>query len=176
MDMIEPGTHVKFWGEHSSTPVPCTDESCPYDHYVRDPARVGLEPNVVETEPSGVQLWVPGENDEPGQTVDAPPVKRYLVRYHRESERSAVDAIVKAVEPAAEVAIVSWVETNLTDELVRDYVETNNMPVRRRDDGTWMAMVVEKTVPAPWGEPKYLIEVKGGTELSVDVADVEVAT
>lgn len=174
---VEVGAHVKLWGEHQGDRVPCTDEACSLEHYERE---AGVAPHFYEgnvERPSGPPERVWTENgEEPGywQEVAAPTVP--VFRYHRVSERTAIDAVVVGVEPAPKGTALLWVDVpGLLPEEAAAYAESHNVPLRRRtSDGVYEAGTGIE-VELPWAKPKLLVLTPGNHEpWSVEYDDVEV--
>lgn len=167
---VEVGTHVRLSGEHESERVPCDDYSCPREHWERAAG--------------------PGTPYEPNVTGDDISV----FRYHREAERTAIDAVVVGYETAPTAKVEDgWedVGTFVYDEDAAfadsydengDLLETGDAArIRvvkertlayadehgtplRRRDDGHYEAMKFREVSLPWAKPKLLVLVRGNTQ------------
>lgn len=168
---VEPGTRMLLWGVHQSDRVPCADASCGEDPHWERPAGdgTGYEANYTAADGSAV------------------------FRYHRTNERTAVEATFIEAIPPPKYAHTQRVEIGKLDYPLQDgeaalpggdievaranaIATAENVPVARRAaDGVWEKIVTVGTYDIPGAQARVRLVLAGGTEVTADLSDVEVA-
>lgn len=171
---VAPGTAVLLYGVHQSDRVPCADDACLEDPHWERPAGEADRYESNYTDATGAPVF----------------------RYHRTNERTAVAATLIEVVAAPKFAHAEWQPVGRLDhpltedesamtvwamddiERARAAVIANaeNVPMNRRPDGVWEKQVVLAYFDIPDAEPKARLILAGGTVVSADLSDVEVAS